>query len=82
MIDETDIAIWQGRLDINRLKKKELTRRYKSLMQQLILLSNSNTQICLWLQTHHSEAWEELLNHDFNTGQPQTEALDKVSESE
>ena len=83
MLDQTDFQIFQGTLDIGRIPKKILLARYKSLISQLMLISNTNSAMCLWLMENHAEAWEELLNADLSQmGQPESEAIDKVSESE
>jgi hypothetical protein len=66
MLDERDFAIYNGVLDISRVPKKELTARYKSLVTQLMVLSNTNTKMCVWLMENKAEVWEELINHDFN----------------
>lgn len=76
MLDRTDFDIYQDRLDISRIPKKVLLARYKSHITQLMLLSNTNAAMCLWLQENHAEAWEELLNADLSqVGQPETDAI-------
>ncbi len=76
MLDQTDFDIFQGRLDINRLPKKVLLGRYKNLITQLMIISNTNTAMCIWLQDNHAEAWEELLNADLSQmGQPESDAI-------
>ena len=83
MLDQVDFEIFQGRLDISRIPKKQLLARYKNLITQLMILSNTNTAMCIWLQDNHAEAWEELLNADLSQqGQPETDSLDKVDEDE
>lgn len=83
MLDRTDFDIYQERLDISRIPKKVLLARYKSLISQLMLISNTNAAMCLWLQENHAEAWEELLNADLSqVGQPESDAIDKVDDDE
>ena len=78
MLDDIDIRIYQGTLDISRIPKKQLLARYKNLITQGMVLSNSNTRICMFLQEHHAEVWEELINHTFTTpenAEPETDAI-------
>lgn len=65
MLDNTDFGIYNGTLDISRIPKKQLTVKYKGLITQLMVLSNTNTKMCWWLQENHPEIWDALINHDF-----------------
>lgn len=82
MLDRTDFDIYNGTLDISRIPKKQLQARFKSLMSQLMILSNTNTKMCMWLMEHQAEVWEELINHDFNNEEEYPSEVPQVSSGE
>ena len=85
MLDERDIDIYKGILDISRVPKKELASRYKNLVTQLMVLSNTNTKMCLWMMDNYPDMWEELIGHDFSDqfpSQPPLEIAGDISAKE
>ena len=83
MLDNTDFGIYNGTLDISRIPKKQLQARFKSIIGQLMILSNTNTKMCWWLQQNHPEIWDALINHDFrNEGDFPSEIPDETTSGE